>query len=69
MRFLLVFVLLAVPAFAQQQMTPHQSAAQMLGSQLGLCFEGNATLQEQNIKLQTDLDAANKKIKELTDKK
>lgn len=57
-RLALALLLLAAPAFAQQQkLTPEQNAAATLGSQLGLCFQGNAVLQTEIDKLQAELKA------------
>jgi len=52
-------------ALAQQQLTPAQSAAMQLGSQLGLMMQSNADLATQIQVLNAQLAEKDKRIKEL----
>jgi hypothetical protein len=62
-------VLAAIVHANAQQLTPEQNVASMLGSQLGLCFQSNAALQNQIIAAQAEIKALKDKYEKPAEEK
>lgn len=66
---IMLLLSIALPAHAQQPpVSPEQAAAMQLGQQIGLLAHENGTLRMLLQRMQSEKDAAAKRVKELEDK-